>query len=550
VLLSGNPVDGFGVPARPQAQQDHPLGRALGVPFNPSALVIPTGASQTVASAAAQAQQGNVARPAAGGGQPMSCPSGDITRCTTNPNGVCTSDGNLLYVDGNWHVKSTDDIPCVSSLAETSAQIINNWKVPIWVGPFTADLLNNPNGQISNLTDPSQIRSDWGTWLFQQVQQGYQNNARLNTVLQPWVQLLPLVVGQTQWLQYDGTPLPPQYIGAIGGGTAALGAMVGPFPYPNGVPSTAGTGIKVPTKAWTAPDANGNLETFVQYADDPNTYSYYSWASWLNALSPSFGQQGYYLNPQSKAGGNFFSKNGWNPFGNPFAGSGGPGGPQLTPSLLANWGSQQLFGPWPWAKFKHPVTGDTWGFWALLAGSNACASPQGFTNIDDGHPCRGNAINGEGLWNSSTDAPFGATLQIAIAPLPQESTIDSIEQGIISVLGWIPSELSSTIGSTLAQWLENFSCSPAVQQGMLSKVPPPYSLAAAAGALAIANATKCGKVDCSQPGNLTNPQCAPTASTTAAATTPWYQQWWVIAAGVGLVAFLLLRNPESAESKA
>jgi hypothetical protein len=540
MFLGGNPVDGF--VAIPKAN------RALGVAasLNPNAFATgqqATAPAQTVSQEATAAIQAGLAPSSAIPGVQSLVSPADLNTMS----GVCTSDGNLVYIDGAWLVRSQVDVPCASSLSETSEQIIKNWKVPIWVGPFQVDLLNNPNGQITNLTDPSVIGPAWGAWLLQQVQSAYQTNPRINNMLQPWVQLLPLVVGQTQWLQYDGTPLPSQYIGAKGGGSAAWAAMVGPFPYPNGVPAMAGTGIKVPIKAWTAPDANGILKTFVQYGGDPNTYSYYSWASWLNALSPVFGQQGLYLNPQPK----FVFGGVGNPFGNPFAGAGGPNGGgsrdygfQMGPNTITNWNSMQLNGPWPWAKFKHPVTGADWGVWVAFGGADACASAQGFANIDDGHLCPVNAINGEGLWNSAADAPFGATLQIGIAPIPQESTLDSIEEGIVSVLGWIPTQLAS-VGFVLAKWMEDFACSPSVQQGMLSKVPPnPYSMAAAAGALALANATNCGKIDCSQPANFTNPQCAPPSSTTVPVGTPWYQQWWVIAAGVGLVAYLLLSKPE------
>jgi hypothetical protein len=555
MFLGGNPVDGFVV--LPKAK-----GRSLGIAanLNPSAFSTAAqtapapAAPQTVAQAASAAIQAGLAPPSAvPGAQGLISPA-DLN----STNGACSNDGTLVWLNGAWHVSSVDDVTCTSQLVETAQQIIKTWVgYPTYVGPFPVDFVKNPNGQITNLSSPTQVGSTWGAWLALQDMKVMQAALSAAAVaghavnVYPFVQALPLVVGQTQWLLADGTPVDPsqvsaqqqlaagtdgatilseiqtaiqQLTGAVAStlppntpasttpalttpATTSPGNIIqqfGPFPYPGGVPAQSASGghALYPSKAWTQPDSGGFLQTFVQYENDPYTYSYYSYQSWLDALSALYGQIGLGLPPQS-----------------------------LTPAMLSNFDSMKN-GPLPIAKFKNPITGANWGLWVTLP------SVTGFAD--------------EGQWNTSTDAPNGASsfLQIAVAPIPQETFWDQV----MDVVDWIPTELGAAL-FTIAGWMSAFVCGLARQQAMLNTIPKnnPAAMTAALAALAIANAAQCGPqpVNCdpalcdNNPAcpHLVSPQCQTGLAVTAVAT-PWYQQWWVIAAGIGLVAYLLLSKSE------
>lgn len=588
MLLAGNPRDGFGVPARPaEKSATDKVGLGLSPLLTQAAQNLTTTSvaivaaqpsppqAKTIAQEAQEAVQANLVPPTS------ACSYGNADECAASTNGVCSSDGNLEYLNGNWHVASiqSEAYPCTSTLTETSQQILQNWKVPAYVGPFSVDFLNNPNGQITNLTNPGQVGSGWGTWLATQylvasanaLQSKAQAGHAVNVI--PFTPLLPLVVGQTQWLTATGQSIPTQYVtpssanppGTAGGGdgatilamvqsalgnaptgavqtTVALPAtmagnilpQVGAFPFPNGVPAINASGghALFPNKAWTQPDANGYLQTFVQYENDPNTYSYYSASVWLNALSPIFGTIGFYLPSQT-----------------------------LTPSLLSNYEALKN-GPLPLAKFKNPITGANWALWITLPGPGAaCATPSATCTSD---PTTGALttpmVPGEGLWNTAIDVPMGAQLQIGISPIPQETFWDEV----LDALAWIPTEIGEALW-TLAGWMSTFVCDLAGQTGMLAQVPKnnPAAMAAALGALAIANAAQCGgpPIDCTQPAyavcsgpnplSTCPPQCLtrPPITTPVVAATPWYLQWWVLAAaGLGLLVLLTgKKKPKGAE---
>jgi hypothetical protein len=585
MLLSGNPIDGFGIPS--EAKRGLGATNPLLTNVAQTQVYVPQPAAppMTVAQAAHAAVTQN-ANPLTTGSGASAC---NGPGCEASWNGVCTSDGNLVYVNGAWHVASVADVTCTSNLTETAQQVIQGWKgYPIYVGPFVADFINNPNGQITNLTNPSQIGPMWGAWLAAQILQGMQTALQsppkkgYATNAVPFTPLLPLTVGQTQWLAANGQPLPAQYLtpassnppGQAAGNDGAtilaeIAAVlptlagqtptpngqpsvtptpptaatapgnifpeVGPFPYPAGVPAQTASGghALYPNKSWTQADANGYLQTFVQYDNDPNTYSYYSNYQWLNALSPVFGQVGLALPNQ-----------------------------MLSPDLLANYKSLFLNGPLPIAKFKNPITGANWGLWITA-------------------PTLG--PESEGMWNTAIDAPNGAAIttspcaaclnsstaqdcsgpcsgaaakqwggmQIAIAPIPQESEWDQI----LDALASIPTELGEALWS-IAGWLSQFVCG-IPQSQMMAKVPPiPAAMAAAAAAYAIASAAQCGStIDCTQPAyavctgpnplSTCPPQCLAQPTTSpVTAPTPWYLQWWVLAAaGVGVVALLWPKKP-------
>jgi hypothetical protein len=269
-----------------------------------------------------------------------------------------------------------------------------------------------------------------------------------------------------------------------------------PFTFPAVASQLASGGHALyPNKATAAKDANGYYLTSVQYDGDPYTYSYYSQYTWLSALSPAMNAIGISLPPQ-----------------------------MLTPALLSNFDALKN-GPLPIAKFKNPITGVNWGLWVTMP-----------------------SLGTEGTWNTNTDHPFGAAvpskggstdqwggMQIAVAPIPQETFWDQV----MDVLDWIPTELGE-LTFVLSDWMSAFVCSLAGQTSMLNNPAlkaNPTAMAAALGALAIANAAQCG-----------GPSPVPPPPAVTPITTPWWQQWWVLAAaGLGIWALLSNKKKSRAE---
>lgn len=333
--------------------------------------------------------------------------------------GVCTSDSKLIYVGGQWRVRSPGDA-CVAVSNADSANIIKTQ--PIYVGAFPIDPTNT-TGQITTLTTPWQIPSQVAAWLAQAAQAASDAVTAANaTGLK---------------VRSPASPLP------------CSNALLNPFQQ---VTSTADTwpffsGAASPvygTTSWTATkvmtdyniasvtsvkDAKGFAAHSVQYVGDPNTYTFYDTCDWSNAL----GAQVPTIDQIEARSGGIFSGSAY---------YSGLFGVFKNFDDLAAVDNALAANP-PIAKFNHPVTGEMWGMWLAIV-PNCRAAQQ-----DPHAKSSGGPLAPPAAWSSSTDTPCGTHLEIGFRKIPSPNWMKPILQAIFYVPALIFTDIAIVIGDIL-----------------------------------------------------------------------------------------------------
>lgn len=429
-------------------------------------------------------------------------------------NNVCTSDGHLIYINGAWRLRSDPNQPCTGTIPSEDTSYVYNSGQRIYAGPFPIDL-KNTGGQISVIDSPAQIGSDWGAWFAQALvakARSFESvGGALPTVVKQRVQifsLLPRVVGATQDYYDNGTPQ-----GAPIMQTAIIDPLAGvwsltppsvPTSFPPVPPEVASGGHALhPTHAWFDNDDHGFRITRVMYANDPNTYSYYNVAQWIQALSPDLLINGF----------------GWLLLG-----------PIPTADQLGNsWAADPFL--IPLAKFKFACNTCTetndWGTWVGLSTSH------GERYVD------------EGTWSTAIDGPQHATPQIALMPLPQPSGWEDLFNAIMGAITWLPAIIASAVGSIvfdIGQWLAEVACDMSKMQASLATIKDPVTKAEAIAAFAAASAA------CPSPPPP--PDCAifpntPGCIKTVPAVPPWWKRWYIIIPALALFGFCIFKITQS-----
>lgn len=401
---------------------------------------------------------------------------------------TCTSDSLLVNVGGAWRVRSVDDQPCDAIIPSEDINYVINSGQRIYVGPFAIDL-KNTNGQITTLVNPNAIGKDWATWItnaaIARMRAYITARQAAGKPVGPLAQAIangnqtavfaiasipePQLVGDMQWFYDNGS----MGRSSIDPATGQPGVQ---FPQAVAPKYASGGHMLQPTKLVQAMDVNGFRTTYVQYDGDPNTYQLYTIGDWELALGGTITDFNF-LKPANTTE---FNRNEDDP---------------------------------PFAKFKHPITGEDWGLWISISAA-------------------GGADNATiGQWNTSTDAPLGAVMQIGLGPLPKESWWDSF----IDALEWIPTIIGEGLFD-IGQWLGQMACDLSKQTSLINQLPKdPATRAEALAALAVFNQA-CPSpppINCQDPANAANPKCI----STLPAQIPWWQQWYVVVPALALVGF-------------
>jgi hypothetical protein len=448
-----------------------------------------------------------------------------------------TSDGRLIWQQGAWRVVSDDSAVTFAGHVAQSAHDIITAGYPVFIGPLawsinggaiaadesainranmvfgstvadltSAAIKDSASGQqamgvqITTISDPAQIPKGWRDWFA----------AAFATALRTGLpNHFPDAPTSFSFPYFDPTR---GFAGKLPAGCCPDGSKVCTVPATwGGQPNTQGyqecnctsdpgcykhtqsTPNKPVVFVGAAPDANNFPAEWVQYAGDPNVYKWFDTRDWLNSFKPGLSDQDGIAQ--------FF----WN-----------SGGVAKTDAQLAHQFFEYdppLNVP-PISKFRHPITGDTWGIWmAAIIDSNAYAN---------------------GAWNVQTDNPNGYKLKIGIGPLPQEPWYDYI----IDALEWIPMTLGGLAADALSAIL-SLVCSNPAQATQMAKSSP-YAAAAVLAASKLCHKPPTSSVNCLDPAQAaTNPICRPPDAT------PWYLQWYVIVGVIGAVGLGIISAKKS-----
>jgi hypothetical protein len=356
--------------------------------------------------------------------------------------------------------------------------------------------------QILTIADPAQIPLAWGQWF------GQAFDAAVKTGIHPSSGDLPPIM----YPYFDPTR---GFAGHVPAGCCTGQQPTCDVPPTwGGQPNTQGykecncptdpgcykamqsTPTQPVTWVGAGPDANKFPAQWVKYAapNDQYTYKWLTPADWVDAFRP-----GLSTSPGITT---FF----WN-----------SGGVYKSDTELAHqfFEYDPALNVPPTAKFRNPLTGETWGVWfAAIIDSNSYAM---------------------GAWNVQTDNPNGYKLKIGIGPIPQEPWYDVI----LDALEWIPMTLGAIVSDALAAILSLVCSNP--QQAAAQAKSNPYATAAVLAASKLCPAPPTPAVNCSDPTQYaTNPVCKPPVPPT-----PWYLQWYVIAGVLGAVGLGLVSAKKS-----
>jgi len=456
--------------------------------------------------------------------------------------GYGTSDGRLIWSGNAWRVVSNDSITFAGHVTQTAKNIVEAG-YPIFIGPipwginggafkaadlainslygnvFTSNVIaagitSNAGVQITTLTDPVQIPKGWGDWFAGALDAVRGKDSKpdlLDVGYYPWYgpplsspyysPLASLVLGVDGYLFQPPGKENPVPTGCCDPANIVCGTASNGFPrcdcstdwncrrYRQSTAEQPVTAISGPL-----PDANGFPAEWVKYATPNDVYTYkWIWiADWLESMKkglstkPNVGRFFKYLTQSDQ---------------------------QLAHQMFDYDPTLNI--P-PLAKFRHPITGDTWGVWFVGVPNDSSISL--------------------GAWSTAIDSPNGIQLKIGIGPIPQEPWYDYI----VDALEWIP-EMLGTIASDILGAIRGLICSNPAQAAALAGKDPRL-LAAMAAFKATCPQPPTTTINCLDPTQAAiNPICKP------AVVTPWYLQWYVIvgvisAVGLGIISAKKSRN--------
>jgi len=498
--------------------------------------------------------------------------AGSIVTQTDFPklqDGTCTSDGRLIWTLGRWQVVS-DDTEGAKSCKFTinySAQDIIGLGYGIYVGPLLltigqyqtltqqasdaalgtlsvvggAGLPPSSSGgkypvgtQITEFNNPVQLSAAWRGWFDQAFKNALKNG--LPTTLQsPGAEDVPAKcpTGQTPYynpnatydsIYLDSTTMLPGSIHCCPDGswtcgpapaTLADGSVNAKGIAPCNCTSDPGcwkaylsdNAAKAVSSLGASTDLNGLPCQLVTYEGDPNTYTWYSPCDWINAIGPG--------DASTPGVSNFVY---WLPVGQTIN--------DLVDRLF-NYSEQPGWNLAPAAKFRHPITGDTWGVWLVLMQ-------------------QGDTSTAPGQWSTLLGGPAGFSLQIGLGPIPSEPWYDYL----FDALMWIPAALGEIASFVVGGLLDIICSNPtAVAQGATAAAASSKGNAAvAASAAAVGLATKLCPAPPTPVLDCTNPMYATTSLCQPAVATPWYQQWYVILGAIFLVGIGIISSSKHEKS--
>lgn len=364
-------------------------------------------------------------------------------------NGTSTSDGKLVWstLTSSWQVRAPSDT-VVGTAPVSTAQVIAS-RAKICVGPFVLDLSSGPAVTAQSVSDPT-ILFKGPSGQFTTYRYPFQIPDLKRW--QPWFQHAAQVAASSSAGRMKGVPLPRTsgYLissdGTTIGQMSANGTLV-----PNSVGKVradvavaSGGHPKYPNKISFATDAYGYPVQRAQYANDPNTYEFYGEWELLYALG---GADLVMSVPGGPAADGMFA------------------GMPLTNDNTSEYHNFFSSGTnvAPFAKFTHPTTGDTWGLWMGIH-----TDAGGWWGL------------GVGEWNTVTDAPATAVLEVVLAPMPSEQWYDYM----LDALLYIPGLIVEALGD-LVSVVGDIACatvgSPGAAGGA-ARIPGPTGAAAAGGA--------------------------------------------------------------------